>query len=1078
MINSKQIILLICLFSNLLNYAQNPKSAIETLDKLIAQKEYAKANIVLKNSIAKLTTKKDYYQLTDMIFYVGKLELEKSHNTTLATKVVTNFMNSIAAKTDSIKVRRQIEMESASYYELIGDSQKAYDANKKALDLTKKWSAATGEDFGLIENNLSILADRTGNLAAALAHIRKARRYFELYPKTQKKNLYNVYNSMGANMWNMSKIDSALYYFKKSETVLNTLEKTPRNIYKQAMLQNNIAAIYSTQGNLNAALTAMKTTINCLNSFLKSDIPDNKRAAATEFLYSAIENYAGIYKSMGDYQKTLELLLYANREKQRYFDAENPEIFKSKILLGQINYELKDYKKANFYLNNGIKQIEKTSGDNYLWNADAHYTMALINDAVGKTDNATQNFDKSERLYNLALEGSYDEMYLDFIVKASHFYARNNQKDKAIKMAKKAYEYVKENQGITTSFEIQQTLNLAELYYELGDYQLALHQSKKTLELLTKSLPTQKNIQNSTVIYKYKPLAILYKVKSEYQLESKKEVSFLKQHFKELNLAIAIIEQQKTLLNGDTNISILIEDNTEVFEFAKKIALQLYQATKDKSYLEKMIGLNESVLYNKIRARLNSRSAMAYHDVPQKILNQEQKIQAALQKSLQNSDDMKEYFKLENDWNNYLKMLQLKYPKYYELRFASISKSAANITENLPKNVTVVRYTTIDNQLYGIVLAKEKATIFKINQVKVADNIKKLQQDNLLFENQFEVLHDLYLKLWKPLEKDIKTKDVIIVPEGDLFNLSFEMLTPNLAKSYQELTRNSLLAKYVISYNYSLFLIDKNSKTIDYAANFIAFVPEFNDKMKTDYKIAINDSLNFDKTYLTLLPQPFTKTLAEKATRIFRGTSFLNENSTEKIFKNSAKEHKIIHIGTHAESNNISPELSRLVFAKSLDSTNTDDNFLYTYEIYNINLASNLAILTACETGKPTYQAGEGMISLAHAFNYAGSESILTSLWKIDEQSSAEIITLFYENIKKGWPKNRALRQAKLDYMATAKGRTINPQYWAGLVLIGDTSPIVLQSSFTFTYWVLALIIIALVVAFIKCKIKNKHQSS
>ena len=248
--------------------------------------------------------------------------------------------------------------------------------------------------------------------------------------------------------------------------------------------------------------------------------------------------------------------------------------------------------------------------------------------------------------------------------------------------------------------------------------------------------------------------------------------------------------------------------------------------------------------------------------------------------------------------------------------------------------------------------------------------------------------------------------------------------------------------------------------------------------MKKDYKIAIQDSMSFDKAYLTLLPQPFTKSLAQKATRIFSGTSFLNENSTEHIFKNSAKEHKIIHIGTHAESNNISPELSRLMFAKSTETLSSDDNYLYTYEIYNTNLASNLAILTACETGKPTYQAGEGMISLAHAFNYAGSESILTSLWKIDEQSSAEIIALFYGNIKKGWSKDKALQQAKLDYMATAKGRTINPQYWAGLVLIGDTSPIVLQSSFTFIYWVLALIIIALVVAFIKWKTKKKHQSS
>ncbi|HNU59279.1 MAG TPA: CHAT domain-containing protein, partial [Aquaticitalea sp.] len=127
---------------------------------------------------------------------------------------------------------------------------------------------------------------------------------------------------------------------------------------------------------------------------------------------------------------------------------------------------------------------------------------------------------------------------------------------------------------------------------------------------------------------------------------------------------------------------------------------------------------------------------------------------------------------------------------------------------------------------------------------------------------------------------------------------------------------------------------------------------------------------------------------------------------------------------------------------------------------------------TACETGKPTYQAGEGMISLAHAFNYAGSESILTSLWKIDEQSSAKIVEQFYKHIKKGWAKDKALQQAKLDYIASAEGRTVHPQYWAGLVLIGDTAPIDLQTTEQWLYWVLAGI--ALLIAFLFFRSRKK----
>jgi len=211
------------------------------------------------------------------------------------------------------------------------------------------------------------------------------------------------------------------------------------------------------------------------------------------------------------------------------------------------------------------------------------------------------------------------------------------------------------------------------------------------------------------------------------------------------------------------------------------------------------------------------------------------------------------------------------------------------------------------------------------------------------------------------------------------------------------------------------------------------------------------------------LPQPFSEELVKQYSKIFNGRYFVNENASKDLFINQAKEHKIIHIGTHAESNNLSPELSRLIFAKKVeDKENYDENSLYSYEIYNIDLSSNLAILTACETGKPTYQAGEGMISLAHAFNYAGSESILTSLWEIDEESSAKIVKLFYDNLSKGMPKDEALRQAKLSYIETAEGRTAAPQYWAGLVLIGDTAPIDLKARVAW-WWYLAAGIVALI---------------
>jgi CHAT domain-containing protein len=133
--------------------------------------------------------------------------------------------------------------------------------------------------------------------------------------------------------------------------------------------------------------------------------------------------------------------------------------------------------------------------------------------------------------------------------------------------------------------------------------------------------------------------------------------------------------------------------------------------------------------------------------------------------------------------------------------------------------------------------------------------------------------------------------------------------------------------------------------------------------------------------------------------------------------------------------------------------------------------------LTACETGKPTFQPGEGMISLAHAFNYAGSESILTSLWQIDEQSSTQILEYFYSNLEDGFRKDEALKKAKLDYLSKAEGRTLHPQYWAGLILMGDTAPIELSTSNNW-FWISTVCLVAIITLFIFYKKFSFSESS
>ena len=143
----------------------------------------------------------------------------------------------------------------------------------------------------------------------------------------------------------------------------------------------------------------------------------------------------------------------------------------------------------------------------------------------------------------------------------------------------------------------------------------------------------------------------------------------------------------------------------------------------------------------------------------------------------------------------------------------------------------------------------------------------------------------------------------------------------------------------------------------------------------------------------------------------------------------------------------------------------------FLYDIYNCNVSSDLTLLTACETGRPGYQDGEGMVSLAHAFNYAGSRSILTGLWKIDEQRSSQITESFIRHLKEGLPSDEALRQAKLDYLSGNPERLLAPAYWSGLVLMGKPGSIQFDNpGLSPWWWVLAGACILAILLFLRRK--------
>jgi len=152
--------------------------------------------------------------------------------------------------------------------------------------------------------------------------------------------------------------------------------------------------------------------------------------------------------------------------------------------------------------------------------------------------------------------------------------------------------------------------------------------------------------------------------------------------------------------------------------------------------------------------------------------------------------------------------------------------------------------------------------------------------------------------------------------------------------------------------------------------------------------------------------------------------------------------YRILHIATHGFVNSEAPELSGILL--SPDSSNNNDGILHSGEIYNLNLHSDLVVLSACETGLGKIKQGEGVIGLSRALLYAGTKNIIVSLWSVSDESTTQLMINFYDNLLNQKPikvsKNlnrfgKDLQIAKLQLIE--KGTYAHPFYWSPFILIG-----------------------------------------
>ena len=148
-------------------------------------------------------------------------------------------------------------------------------------------------------------------------------------------------------------------------------------------------------------------------------------------------------------------------------------------------------------------------------------------------------------------------------------------------------------------------------------------------------------------------------------------------------------------------------------------------------------------------------------------------------------------------------------------------------------------------------------------------------------------------------------------------------------------------------------------------------------------------------------------------------------------------QYRIVHFATHGVLDDQHPGLSGVILSLVDEQGRPQDGFLRLNDIYNLNLRAELVVLSACNTALGKDVRGEGLVGIVRGFMYAGAARVVASLWKVDDEATAELMKRFYRHmLQNNMPAAAALRAAQMEMSEQKQWHS--PYYWAAFVLQGE----------------------------------------
>jgi CHAT domain-containing protein/tetratricopeptide (TPR) repeat protein len=303
-----------------------------------------------------------------------------------------------------------------------------------------------------------------------------------------------------------------------------------------------------------------------------------------------------------------------------------------------------------------------------------------------------------------------------------------------------------------------------------------------------------------------------------------------------------------------------------------------------------------------------------------------------------------------------------------------------------------------------------------------------------------ELGHELYrLLLGHAADSSLLTPNLLIVPSGSIAYVPFAAL---LTQTQQPSRRYA---------NYP-FLAKKHHTTCLQSAVQWLELHQYTPTATKDKLLAFAPYFEHWKGILKPLQNNVNEIKSLKS--VFSGQMHTGQTATRSRFCIEAGQYRWLHLATHGVANGDAPDASYVAFSVA-PSGHIDTAALYTADIFNLSLQAEMVVLSACETAMGKNHAGEGLLSLGRAFQYAGAQTVVASLWKVDDVQTPDLMLRFYEALQEKNLKTTALNIAQNHYLnrisqpekpsfwqfwkkvESPNAALAHPFFWAGFMVMG-----------------------------------------